>query len=143
MRRPKIRFATEADEAAIMKVAEATQIGEHHIHDGSVADMLLENVLVAELDNRVVAFLFWLHGRRHAYIDSLAVLPEYQNEGVGAWLMHELMFFLDDLNVKHLYACTSPDNGQHVRNMLVRLGYELTGSVMTLRKEIHGGGIYG
>lgn len=143
MRKPIIRFVQEKDANEIVETIKRTGVGEHHILDEKIEDMLLENVLVAELDERVVGFLFWINGRRHAYVDTLAVLPEYQNEGVGAWLMHELGFLLDSIKVKHLYACTHPDEGKSVRDMLFRLGYENMGQVVALKKSINGGGLYG
>ncbi len=143
MRRPIIRFATSNDTKAIVEIITRVGVGEHHIHDGDVSDMLLENVLIGELDGKVAGFLFWIHGRRHAYVDTLAIAPEYQNEGVGAWLMHELGFLLNSLKIKHLYAVTHPDYGKGVRDMLIRLGYTNMGSVIAVQKSLNGGGLYG
>lgn len=141
MRKPKIRFSTLSDGPGVMEVIRQTTIGDHHIVDGAVEDLLLESVLVAELDNKIVGFLSWIQGRRHAYIDALAVLPEYQNACVGGFLMAELGNILDSLNLKYIYACTIPTGGEFVRAMLARLGYTSMGITFNMGKRIQGGGL--
>lgn len=140
MRKPIIRFAIPFDEDALISIIKATKIGDHHLVNDRVEDLLLENVLVAQIDEKVVGFISWVNGRRYAYIDSLAVLPEYQKEGVGAWLHNELGKILSSLNIHYVYACTQPNAGGLVRAMLGRLGYVPMGVTFNMGKRLEAGG---
>lgn len=132
--RPTIRFAYPEDSVSIVEIMNRTGIGEPH----RIEDALLENVLVAVHEEKVVGFSFFVMGRRHAYVDSLAVLPEYGNHGVGYFLHHSMLLYLKNHGVKHVYAGTHPDEGNRVRRMLTLTGWKPEGSIITLSKELEG-----
>ena len=143
MRKPYIRYSLPEDENSLIEIIRRSGTGVYHIRDGSIFDLMMEPILVAELDGKVIGFLVWIQGNRHAYVDTLAVLPEYQKEGVGAWLMHELGFILHDFGVKHIFASTLKDEGEPVRNMALRLGYDAIGEFIAVHKYLNGGGVDG
>lgn len=136
MIRPNIRWATSQDQPALIEIAHRTGTGEEHIMQEKMEDMLLDPVLVAEVEGKIVGFMFWVHGNRHAYIDTLAVLPEYQNHGIGLFLLSEVTRILKGLGILNVYACTRINEGKPVRDMLCRLGYTPLGEVFALSKRL-------
>lgn len=137
--RPHLRFAEKEDSAAIIDIMHRTGIGEQHIYDGNIDDFLEELVIVAEHKDtkEVLAYGMFIVGRRNAYISDLAVLPEYQNHGIGYAVYLEIMAFLYAKGVSHTFAVTHPDEGKGVRKMLHHLGYHEIGSMIGLQKDLN------
>jgi len=65
--------------------------------------------LVAEYDNRIVGTVFAGYDGRQATIHRLAVLPEYQQKGIGKALMTELLKRLELLKPIEIIAHAMPD----------------------------------
>lgn len=134
MIRPFIRWAQASDSKVLMSIIQQAGVGTKHLD--KMEDLLLEPLLVGEVDGEVVGFIFWFHGNRHAYIDTLAVLPEYQNQGIGLFLLAEMTRILKGLQILNVYAATRIEEGKEVRDMLCRLGYTPLGEVFALGKRL-------
>ena len=63
---------------------------------------------VALREGRVIGFVTaWHDGQPYAWVDALAVLPEYQHQGLGSWLCLVMERLLLDRGVKALRAASS------------------------------------
>jgi putative acetyltransferase len=94
----EIRFETTQDHEAIFRVEEAAfgQPGQAHLVNALRAAATPQISLVAERDGDVVGHIFFspvyfedpykLHG---CQLSPLAVLPEFQNEGIGSALVRQ------------------------------------------------------
>jgi ribosomal-protein-alanine N-acetyltransferase len=83
---------------------------------------------VAHCDDRFAGFLVLvMQGAFTGYIQSIYVVPELRNQGVGAALIRfaENRIFRESPNV---FMCVSSFN-QRARNLYGRLGYELIGEL--------------
>lgn len=60
--------------------------------------------LVAEIEDKIVGSIFGSHDGRKGWINRLAVLPEYQNQGIATKLIKETEKRLSDIGID-IVAC--------------------------------------
>jgi ribosomal protein S18 acetylase RimI-like enzyme len=84
----------------------------------------LEGLLVAEVDHKVVGFLYWFRGSRpyfdpevedFANIQELHVAPEHQGRGIGRKLLERALTAARELGVKVAYIDTDDFNARAMR----------------------------
>ncbi|MEZ0346861.1 MAG: GNAT family N-acetyltransferase [Infirmifilum sp.] len=93
-------------------------------------------VLVAEFNGRVVGFIIAYKYRDKAYIDSLAVDPEYRNLGVGSRLIQTLEGLLREEGVEEVALSVKENNLKALDFYLLR-NYRVKGVILFLSCEPH------
>lgn len=78
--------------------------------------------LVAECDGRIVGTVFAGYDGRQATIHRLAVLPEYQQKGIGKALMNELLKRLESLKPVEIICHVVPE--EHIIDIFESFGFE-------------------
>ncbi len=73
---------------------------------GDPRDFNPERFLVATVKGKVVGCVaYWIDGHPLAWVDYLFVHPDYQSQGIGAWLCFEIEKILEDHDIKWV-RCT-------------------------------------
>jgi len=92
-------------------------------------------VLVAELGGRVVGFAVAYRFRRLAYVDSIAVDPEFRGLGVGSALLGELEARLRREGAE-VVALSVKDSNKRALDFYLRNGYALRGVILIMRGPV-------
>ncbi len=79
--------------------------------------------LVAELDGKIVGAVFGTHDSRKGYINRLAVLPEFQNHGIGQRLVKELEKEFDKHGIG-IITCLIEDWNKTSLQFFEKIGYK-------------------
>lgn len=78
--------------------------------------------LVAEDKDKIVASILGTHDGRKGWINRLAVLPEYRNEGIAKKLLKEVEKQLHEIGID-IIACLIEDNNPDSVEVFSKLGY--------------------
>lgn len=99
--------------------------------------------LVAELDNRVVGFLFGRAGEHEfglpgtvAWIETLGVDPVYRRRGVAETLVEQFTSSAEDHGIKTIFTLMST-NQTELQHFFSRLGF-VHGKMLHYQKELSG-----
>jgi len=99
-------------------------------------------VLVAEVNGKVVGFIIAYKFRNRAYIDSLAVDPEWRGKGIGITLLRKLEELLANEGVKCISLSVKEFNREAL-GFYIRSGYSVKGVVLLLEAMVEHIKIYG
>ncbi len=85
--------------------------------------------LIAELDNRVVGFLFGKRGELEfglpgtiAWIEIIGVHPAYRHKGVARELVEQFTSSAGDHGIKNIFTLVSKDN-KEMENFFAKVGF--------------------
>jgi ribosomal-protein-alanine N-acetyltransferase len=90
------------------------------------------DVYIAYQKNQAIGFIGYKKKLDSAEIMSLAVIPEYQNKGIGKMLLNHVLGLLDG---KKVYLVTHPKNTPAII-VYLKLGFEIYG----LKENYYGDG---
>lgn len=120
------------------KVPEAPQIFLKHVEDIIIMGEAL--LMVAHTDNRIVGYCVTrieekppvYEETRYGEIDNLAVLGEFQRQGVGEKLFQETVKWLKERGVKRIELMATVGN-EKSNNFWQKMGFETFMKVMELK----------
>jgi ribosomal protein S18 acetylase RimI-like enzyme len=94
--------------------------------------------LVAELNKKIVGSILGTHDSRKGYINRLAVLSEYQNQGIGRRLVKAVEKYMEHLGIK-IITCLVEDWNKTSLKAFQRLGYKKHKDIIyfSKRKSAH------
>uniref|UniRef100_A0A7J3X5Z1 GNAT family N-acetyltransferase n=1 Tax=Thermofilum pendens TaxID=2269 RepID=A0A7J3X5Z1_THEPE len=90
--------------------------------------------LVAEVGGRVVGFVISYKRRGQAYIDSLAVDPDYRDLGIGSRLISELENLLVSEGVERV-ALSVKEGNLRALDFYLKRGYSVRGVILLLAAD--------
>ena len=88
--------------------------------------------LVAKKEDKIIGTIFAGYDGRQATIHRLAVLPEYQQKGIGQSLMSELLKRIEQLKPVEILTHASPD--KHVIQIFEYFGFQQVDSIYMKKK---------
>lgn len=91
-------------------------------------------VLVAEVDGRVVGFIIAYKYREQAYIDSLAVDPDFRDMGIGGRLIQAVEELLAIERVERI-ALSVKEGNLRALDFYLRRGYKVKGVILFLSAD--------
>lgn len=104
--------------------------------------MTLETLLVAELDYRVVAFLFGRVGELEfgrpgtvAWIKTIGVVPAYRRRGVAEARVEQFASFAEDHGIKTIFTLMNT-NPTELQYFFSRIGF-VYGKMIHYQKRIY------
>ena len=92
--------------------------------------------LVAELNNKIIGTILGTHDGRKGWINRLAVHPEFQHQGVGSLLVHEVEEQLHKMGIE-ITACLIEDYNQTSMEFFQKIGYIKHKDILYLSKRKH------
>lgn len=92
-------------------------------------------VLVAEQGDRIVGFVIAYKYRENAYVDSLAVHPEYRSLGIGGRLLTALEEIMANKGVERILLSVK-DNNLRALDFYLRKGYNIRGLILFMSVKI-------
>ncbi len=90
--------------------------------------------LVAEVDGKLVGFIFGTHDGRKGWINRLAVSPAYRKQGIAARLIAEVESRLSNFGIG-IIACLIEDWNTVSIQVFERLGYKRHSEVIYFTKR--------
>lgn len=134
----KIRIYDDADYDVVANVWKRCFSGLRPIDSREAIRRLIEHspglFLVAEIDSTIAGTVFAGYDGRQATVHRLAVLPEYQQEGVGTALMKELLERLASYKPIEIVTDATPE--KHVVHIFETFGFEHT-ETKHMKMKIH------
>jgi len=123
----KVREYTDKDYEKVAEVwKQSFSINLRPIDTMDVYNRLIQHspglFLVAECDGRIVGTVFAGYDGRQATVHRLAVLPEYQQKGIGKDLMTELLKRLELLKPVEIISHVVPE--KHIIDIFESLDFE-------------------
>lgn len=107
----KYRIGTYKDHADIEDVIASTDY--YPPVDASLMDGTF--VVAEDKGNQIVGCVWVMHYGRNAYLDYLAVRPQYQHKGVGVRLLAKLRHVLKRRGVRYVRSCIHLSNAEALR----------------------------
>lgn len=80
---------------------------------------------VCDKNNRLIGIGFLTGSIRHAILCDFAVVPEFQNKGIGTAILYKRLIIANELNVRYIYTDLAKTNP--LRSKYIKLGFEETG----------------
>jgi N-acetylglutamate synthase len=90
--------------------------------------------LVAEIEGRLIGSIFGTHDGRRGWINRLAVLPNYRQQGVSARLVSEVEKRLTKQGID-IFACLIEDKNKISMKVFERLGYKKHNDIVYFSKR--------
>lgn len=90
--------------------------------------------LVAEIKGRIIGSIFGTHDGRRGWINRLAVLPDYQRQGIGARLVKAVEKQLTQQGID-IVASLIEDENQVSMKVFERLGYKKHNDIVYFSKR--------
>lgn len=91
-------------------------------------------VFVAELGGTVAGFVIAYKRRKQAYVDSLAVSPEFRDKGIGGKLLEFLEGVLRAEGVKRI-ALSVKEGNSRALDFYLKRGYSVSGLILILSAD--------
>jgi ribosomal protein S18 acetylase RimI-like enzyme len=143
----QIRQFEERDAAKVIQLANDHAFFDGPIHESDleITRAFPEGFLVAEEDNKVVAFVYGYFKEvpvevlanwkvsKVAYIDLLVVHPEYRNQGVGGALIEQVLAIFKQAGAD-LMGLHCPVQAIEAKQLYERFGFEI--SAFHMRKKL-------
>ena len=108
----QLRTVTQQDLPAISALDAVTFNQVWHYAIGNIADALVKqgSFVLAELNDRVVGYIWCEIYGTHAHLSRLAVQPDYQGLGIGTQLLHQAISDALNNGIDHITLNTQEHN---------------------------------
>lgn len=97
-------------------------------------------ILVAKIDNNIVGYIYGyirsdnkIKKELESYIESLFIIEEYRNKGIGTTLINKFIDECKSKNVKYIFI-ENKEKNESAKFLYNRLGFQIF--IETRRKEI-------
>jgi ribosomal protein S18 acetylase RimI-like enzyme len=105
----------------------------HYVSPRSLSDYWLyaylfnNTCLAAKLNEKlvgsIIAFCDQTKNYKEIYIQDVALLPDYQGQGIGSMLMEEFIKVAKKLNIERVWLTSEPDN-EKAYKLWTKFGFE-------------------
>jgi ribosomal-protein-alanine N-acetyltransferase len=125
----RLRLARPDDHAALIAADQATFARPWQLSPEMIRTAIAQAdlITVAEVDGRIVGYQLTTANRSGAHLARLAVLPEWQGQGLGAALVADMIACYAARGVHELTVNTQDSNAASL-NVYQRLGFQLSGT---------------